>query len=258
MPSRREASGRHVLSERTCRPAASPRDGMPPVAEVIPHSAPNRYYFFPKNGMNAVSQRHDPHRTFLTSRFSHHPPAAAALPSRGAAAGPHDASVAGQSDPAAVRAKARMLRPDRVHARRRAAFARPTRRRGPARGGAGHRRDHPLRHSAGEGCRGQAMRLATKGIVAQAIRAAKAAAPDLLVITDLCFCEYTDHGHCGPLSEATGRRTWTTMPRWTCWPASGGPRPGRGRHDRAQRHDGWQVAAIRAALDAAGLTHVPS
>ena len=25
--------------------------------------------------------------------------------------------------------------------------------------------------------------------------------PDLLVITDLCFCEYTDHGHCGPLSE---------------------------------------------------------
>ena len=29
--------------------------------------------------------------------------------------------------------------------------------------------------------------------------------PDLLVITDLCFCEYTDHGHCGPLAEIGGR-----------------------------------------------------
>ena len=35
------------------------------------------------------------------------------------------------------------------------------------------------------------------GIVPQAIRAIKNAAPNLLVISDLCFCEYTDHGHCG-------------------------------------------------------------
>src|SRR5258705_11514526 len=35
------------------------------------------------------------------------------------------------------------------------------------------------------------------GIVQQAIRAIKAAVPDLLVITDVCMCEYTDHGHCG-------------------------------------------------------------
>jgi len=35
------------------------------------------------------------------------------------------------------------------------------------------------------------------GIVPQAIRAIKDAAPDLLVISDMCFCEYTDHGHCG-------------------------------------------------------------
>ena len=33
----------------------------------------------------------------------------------------------------------------------------------------------------------------------------KAAAPNLLVITDVCFCEYTDHGHCGVLNEKTGR-----------------------------------------------------
>lgn len=35
------------------------------------------------------------------------------------------------------------------------------------------------------------------GIIPCAIRAIKAACPDLLVITDMCFCEYTDHGHCG-------------------------------------------------------------
>jgi porphobilinogen synthase len=35
------------------------------------------------------------------------------------------------------------------------------------------------------------------GIIPQAIRAIKDAAPDLLVISDMCFCEYTDHGHCG-------------------------------------------------------------
>jgi porphobilinogen synthase len=35
------------------------------------------------------------------------------------------------------------------------------------------------------------------GIVQEAVRALKDAAPDLLVITDVCLCEYTDHGHCG-------------------------------------------------------------
>jgi porphobilinogen synthase len=38
---------------------------------------------------------------------------------------------------------------------------------------------------------------ADHGIVQQAIRAIKQALPDLLVITDVCLCEYTDHGHCG-------------------------------------------------------------
>lgn len=35
------------------------------------------------------------------------------------------------------------------------------------------------------------------GVVPQAIRAIKDAVPELLVISDMCFCEYTDHGHCG-------------------------------------------------------------
>lgn len=39
------------------------------------------------------------------------------------------------------------------------------------------------------------------GIVQQAVRAIKNAAPDLVVITDVCLCEYTSHGHCGILKD---------------------------------------------------------
>lgn len=42
---------------------------------------------------------------------------------------------------------------------------------------------------------------APDGIVQQAIRAIKAAVPELYVITDVCLCEYTDHGHCGVIRE---------------------------------------------------------
>ena len=77
------------------------------------------------------------------------------------------------------------------------------------------------------------------GIVQEAIRLAKRVAPDLLVITDLCFCEYTDHGHCGPLAEIGGRhrrrqRRHASAPRR----AGRQPRPRRRRHDRPVRHDG--------------------
>ncbi|HLF27458.1 MAG TPA: porphobilinogen synthase [Anaerolineae bacterium] len=41
---------------------------------------------------------------------------------------------------------------------------------------------------------------APDGIVQQAIRAIKSTVPELLVITDVCLCEYTDHGHCGVLN----------------------------------------------------------
>ena len=45
---------------------------------------------------------------------------------------------------------------------------------------------------------------APDGIVQQAIRAIKDAAPDTVVITDVCLCEYTDHGHCGLLNTGNG------------------------------------------------------
>ena len=40
---------------------------------------------------------------------------------------------------------------------------------------------------------------AAEGIIQQAVRACKSHAPELTVISDVCLCEYTDHGHCGPL-----------------------------------------------------------
>ncbi|MHC5544840.1 porphobilinogen synthase, partial [Singulisphaera rosea] len=43
------------------------------------------------------------------------------------------------------------------------------------------------------------------GIVQEAVRLVKRQAPGLLLMTDVCFCEYTDHGHCGSLIEAGGR-----------------------------------------------------
>lgn len=42
----------------------------------------------------------------------------------------------------------------------------------------------------------------SEGIVPRAIRAIKDAQPDLLIISDMCFCEYTDHGHCGIINRA--------------------------------------------------------
>ncbi len=42
---------------------------------------------------------------------------------------------------------------------------------------------------------------ADDGIIQQAVRAIKEAVPELLVITDVCLCEYTDHGHCGIIGD---------------------------------------------------------
>jgi porphobilinogen synthase len=47
--------------------------------------------------------------------------------------------------------------------------------------------------------------LHSKGIIQTAVGIIKDLAPDLLVISDLCFCEYTDHGHCGVISDRTGQ-----------------------------------------------------
>jgi porphobilinogen synthase len=48
---------------------------------------------------------------------------------------------------------------------------------------------------------------AGNGIIPQAVKAIKDAAPGLVVITDVCLCEYTDHGHCGVVKKSRG--AWT-------------------------------------------------
>lgn len=96
------------------------------------------------------------------------------------------------------------------------------------------------------------------GIVAVAVRALKRAIPELLVITDECFCEYTDHGHCGILSERTGRldvdndRTLEILAQQCVVHA----RAGADVVAPSGMMDGM-VRAIRAGLDAAGFEHVP-
>ena len=50
-----------------------------------------------------------------------------------------------------------------------------------------------------------------EGVVQLATRAIKQAVPELLVITDVCLCEYTSHGHCGVLrADGPSRRSTTT------------------------------------------------
>jgi porphobilinogen synthase len=97
-----------------------------------------------------------------------------------------------------------------------------------------------------------------EGIVQQALRAAKQAAPDLLVVTDVCFCEYTSHGHCGLINDRTGRMdvdndaTLELLGRQAVSHA----RAGADMVAPSGMMDGM-VGAIRAALDTAGFSHVP-
>lgn len=53
---------------------------------------------------------------------------------------------------------------------------------------------------------------AEDGIIQRAVRAIKKKAPDLVVITDVCLCEYTDHGHCGITHTATDGQKSSDLP----------------------------------------------
>jgi porphobilinogen synthase len=97
------------------------------------------------------------------------------------------------------------------------------------------------------------------GIVQQALRALRSAHGDrALLLTDECFCEYTDHGHCGILSETTGRLDLdndATLPLLAAQCVSHA-RAGADMVAPSGMLDGM-VGAIRAGLDAAGFSHVP-
>jgi porphobilinogen synthase len=93
-----------------------------------------------------------------------------------------------------------------------------------------------------------------EGIVQLATRAIKEAHPDTLVITDLCLCEYTDHGHCGVLRGTTvdNDATLELLARTAVSQA----RAGADMVAPSDMMDG-RVGAIRVALDEEGLTDTP-
>ena len=94
----------------------------------------------------------------------------------------------------------------------------------------------------------------THGIVQEAIRVAKETAPELLVVTDVCLCEYTDHGHCGVIKggRVDNDETLELLSRT----ALSHVEVGADVVAPSAMMDG-QVGAIRSALDGAGYPLTP-
>ncbi|MGD0432989.1 MAG: porphobilinogen synthase [Acetobacteraceae bacterium] len=92
------------------------------------------------------------------------------------------------------------------------------------------------------------------GLLARMIKRAKDAAPELVVISDTCFCEYTSHGHCGVLhgDDVHNDHTIENLARQSVVAA----RAGADMIAPSAMMDG-QVAAIRAELDDNGFSGLP-
>ena len=105
---------------------------------------------------------------------------------------------------------------------------------------------------------------ARHGIIQQAIRVIKQAAPEMLVVTDVCLCEYTDHGHCGVLN--VGEYQTSNLPEGYVLNdptlevlgkvAVSHVKAGADIVAPSGMMDGM-VGAIREALDTAGFDHTP-
>ena len=95
---------------------------------------------------------------------------------------------------------------------------------------------------------------AKRGVVQQAIRAIKARYPDFYVITDVCMCEYTDHGHCGALCGHKVDNDATL--ELLCKTALSHAQAGADMVAPSDMMDG-RVGAIRRTLDEAGFQDVP-
>jgi len=92
------------------------------------------------------------------------------------------------------------------------------------------------------------------GIIQTAVRAIKDAVPDIQVITDVCFCEYTDHGHCGILRDGDVDNDATL--ELLANAALAQARAGADVIAPSDMMDG-RVAAVRSALDSAGFERIP-
>ena len=98
--------------------------------------------------------------------------------------------------------------------------------------------------------------LSDRNIVAQAIKAIKKHFPQMIVTLDLCFCEYTDHGHCGILDEkiqsVDNDATLEILGQQAVVLASCG-----GDMIAPSAMMDGMVSVIRSYLDKAGFTHIP-
>lgn len=92
------------------------------------------------------------------------------------------------------------------------------------------------------------------GVVQQGIRKIKALAPEMYIVTDVCMCEYTSHGHCGILCghDVDNDKTLEVLAKT----AVSHVRAGADMVAPSDMMDG-RVAAIRRALDENGFIHVP-
>ena len=95
---------------------------------------------------------------------------------------------------------------------------------------------------------------ADNGITQLAIRAVKRAHPKLLVLTDVCNCEYTSHGHCGFVKDGDVENDLTL--EWLTKTAVSHARAGADIVAPSDMMDG-RVGAIRKGLDEAGFLNVP-
>ena len=95
---------------------------------------------------------------------------------------------------------------------------------------------------------------AEHGIVQRAVRAVKRAVPQLLVITDVCNCEYTSHGHCGKIVDGDVDNDATLA--WLAESALSHARAGADMVAPSDMMDG-RVGAIRHSLDAHGFQKTP-
>jgi len=95
---------------------------------------------------------------------------------------------------------------------------------------------------------------ADAGVIQQAIRAIKDKLPDLLVVTDVCLCEYTDHGHCGVVHDGAVDND-ATLDLLAAMAVSHA-KAGADIVAPSAMMDG-QVGAIRSALDDEGFEQVP-
>ena len=93
------------------------------------------------------------------------------------------------------------------------------------------------------------------GLMARMIDRAKQAAPDVTVIADLCFCEYTDHGHCGPINDKCDVDNDKTVEN-IAMQAVIAAEAGADMVAPSGMMDG-QIAGIRHALDVTGFSNIP-